>query len=94
MDLLTRFSCAVGGMAPTGRRQPVVLIPRNSLEHSLRKLVKTFERDPTVGFIVMDLLNQFSSIVGGKAPTGRRQRVVPIPRNSIKNSLRKFMKKI
>ena len=56
MDLLTRFSSVVGGMAPTGRRQPVIPIPRNSIEHNLWKLVKTFERDPTVGSIVMDLL--------------------------------------
>ena len=92
MDLLTRFSSAVGGMAPTGRRQPVVPIPRNSLEHSLWKLVKTFERDPTVGSIVMDLLTRFSCAVGGMAPTGRRRRVMPIPCNSIENSLRKLVK--
>ena len=94
MDLLTRFSRAVGGMAPTGRRLPVVPIPRNSLEHSLQKLVKTFERDPTVGFIVMDLLTRFSSAFGGLAPTGRRQPVVPIRRNSLEHSLRKLVKKI
>ena len=87
MDLLTRFSSVVGGMAPTGRRQPVVLIPRNSLEHNLRKLVKICERDPTVGCIVMDLLTRFSSAFGGIAPTGRRQPVVPIPRNSLEHSL-------
>ena len=40
MDRLTRFSSAIGGMAPTGRRQRVVPIPRNSIENSLRKLVK------------------------------------------------------
>ena len=56
--------------------------------------LKTFERDPTVGSIVMVLLTWFSSVVGGMAPTGRRQRVVPIPRNSIENSLRKLVKKI
>ena len=78
MDLLTRFSSAVGGMAPTGRRQRVALIPR----------------DPTVGSIVMDLLTRFSCVVGAIAPTGRRQRVVPIPRHSIEISLRKVVKKI
>ena len=78
MDLLTRFSSVVGGMAPTGRRQRVALIPR----------------DPMVGSIVMDLLTRFSSVVGGMAPTGRRQSVVPIPRNSIENSLRKLVKNI
>ena len=40
MDLLTRFSSAVVGMAPTGRRQRVVPIPPNSIENILRKLVK------------------------------------------------------
>ena len=40
MDLLTWFSSAVGGMAPTGRRQRVVSIPRTSIENSLQKLVK------------------------------------------------------
>ena len=94
MDLLTRFSSAVGGMAPTGRRQRVVPIPRNSIEHNLWKLVKTFERDPTVGSIVMDLLTRFFCAVGGMAPTGRRQPVVPITRNSIEKSLRKLEKKI
>ena len=48
---------------------------------------KKFERDPTVGSIVMVLLTWFSSGVGGMAPTGRRQHVVPIPRHSIENSL-------
>ena len=94
MNLLPRFSSVVDGMAPTGRCQPVVPIPRNSIENSLRKLVKTFERDPTVGSIVMDLLTRFSSVVGGMVPTGRRQRVVPIPRNSLENSVRKLVKKI
>ena len=52
------------------------------------------ERDPTVGSTVMELLTRFSSVVGGMAPTGHRQRVVPIPRNSIENSLRKLVKNI
>ena len=94
MDLLTWFSSAIDVMGPTGRRQRVVPIPRNSINHSLRKLVKKFERDPTVGSIVMDLLTRFSCVVGGMAPTGHRQRVVPIPRNSIENSLRKLVKEI
>ena len=42
----------------------------------------------------MVLLTRFSSVVGGMAPTGRRQRVVPTPRNSIENIHRKIMKKI
>ena len=40
MELLTRFSSAVGGMAPTEHRQRVVPIPRNSFENSHWKLVK------------------------------------------------------
>ena len=40
MDLLTRFSYAFGGMAPTGRRQRVVPIGRNFIENIHRKLVK------------------------------------------------------
>ena len=72
MDLLTRFSSAVGGMAPTGRRQRVVPILCNSIENSLRKLVKTFKRNPIAVSIVRDLLTRFSSAVGEMGPTGRR----------------------
>ena len=42
----------------------------------------------------MDLLTRFSSVVDEMTPTGRRRRVVPIPRNSIENSLRKLVKNI
>ena len=42
----------------------------------------------------MDLLTRFSSVVGGMAPTERRRRVVPIPRNSIENRFRKLVKNI
>ena len=56
MDLLTLFSSVVDGLGPTGRRRSVVPIPCNSIENSIRKLVKQFERDPTVGSIVMYLL--------------------------------------
>ena len=87
MELLTRFSSVVGGMAPTGRRRRVVPIPCNSIENSIWKPEKKFERDPTVGYIVMDLLTRFSSVVGGTAQTGRRRCVVPIPHNSVENSL-------
>ena len=71
MDLLTWFSSVIGGIAPTGRRRRVVPIPPNSIENGLLKLVKKFERDPTVGSIVMDLLARFSNVVGGMGPTGR-----------------------
>ena len=54
-DLLRRYSVRVGGMAPTARCRWVVRIPRNSMENSLRKLVKTFEHDPTVGTIDTDI---------------------------------------
>ena len=95
MDLLTRFSCAVGEIAETGRRRAchtdsMQLHRKQPPESRLKK----FERDPTVGSIVMVLLTRFSSAVGGMAPTGRRQRVVPIPHNSIENRLRKLVKKI
>ena len=81
-------------MASTGRHRRVVPIPRYSIENSLRKLVKKFERDSTVGSRDTDLLTQYSSRVGGLASTGRYRRVVPIPRYSIENSLRKLVKKI
>ena len=42
----------------------------------------------------MDLVIGLSSVVGGMAPTGRRRRVVPIPRNSIENNLWKLVKNI
>ena len=71
-DLLTWFSSVIGGIAPTGRRRRVVPIPPNSIENGLLKLVKKFERDPTVGSIVMDVLAPFSSAVVGMAPTGHR----------------------
>ena len=94
MDLLTWFSSVVDVMGPTGRRQRVVPIPRISNENSHPKIMKKNIRDPTVGCIVMDLLTRFSSAVGEMAPIGRRQRFVPIPRNSIENSRRKLVKKI
>ena len=53
---------------------------------SLRKIMKTFERDATVGSIEMVLLNRYSSLVGGMARTARRRCVVPIPRNSIEKA--------
>ena len=81
-------------MAPTGRHLRGVPIPRYSIENSLRKLVKKFERDPTVGSRDTDLLTPYSSRVGGLAPTGRYRRVVPNPRYSIENSLRKLVKKL
>ena len=80
-------------MAPTEHRQRVVPIPRISNENSHPKIMKKNIRDPTVGCIVMDMLTRFSSAVGGMAPTERSQRVVPIPRNSIENSLQKLVKK-
>ena len=55
---------------------------------------KKFDRDPTVGSIVMDILTRFSYAIGGIAPTGRGWRVVLIPRNSIENSLQKLVKEI
>ena len=92
-DLLSRYSCPVGGMAQTGRCRWVVLIPRNSIENSLQKHVKTFERDPTVGSLDKDLWSRYSGHVGGMAQTGRYRRVVRSSQNSRENSLRKHMKK-
>ena len=74
-DVLTRYS-TVGGMAPTGRHRRDLPIPFYSIENSLRKLVKTFERDPTVGSRDTDVLTRYSA-VGGMASTGRHRRVVP-----------------
>jgi hypothetical protein len=39
------------------------------MENSLRKLLKKFERDPTVGSKVMDLFNRYSGGVGGTTRT-------------------------
>ena len=94
MDLLTQFSSAVGGMAPTGRRQHVASIPRHFIENSLRKLVKKIWVRSNGRIYIMDLLTRFSSVVGGMAPIGHHQRVEPIPRNSVENSFQKLVKNI
>ena len=73
-------------MAPTGRYQRVVPIPRNFIENSLWKIVDRFERDATVGYIEMVLLNRYSSLFSGMARTARCRRVVPIPRNCIEKA--------
>ena len=91
-DLLSLYSIPVIGMAPTVHRQRVVRIPRNSMENILRKLLKTFKRDPTVGFINTVLLSLYSIPVIGMPTTGRRRRVVRIRHNSMENSLRKLVK--
>ena len=79
-------------MAPTGRHRRVVPIPRNSIENKLRKLVKIFKRNATVGSRHTDLLTRCSGPVGEMAPTGRRRRVVQIRCYSIENSLLKLVK--
>ena len=79
-------------MAPTGRCQRVVPIPRDSIENSLQKIVKTFKRDATIGSIEMNLLNTYSGPVGGMARTARRRRGITPPRGSIENSLRELVK--
>ena len=86
-NVLSRYSGPFGGMAPTGHRWRVVPIPRNSMENSLWKQVKKFERDPTVGSLDKDILSRYSGPVGGMGQTGPHQRVVPLPRNSMENSL-------
>ena len=80
-NLLSRYSGLVGGMAKTGRRfngmaptgrcRRVVPIPRNSIENSLWKIVKTFERDATDGSIDTNLLSRHYGRFHGMAPTGR-----------------------
>ena len=92
IDLWTRFSGLVGGMAPTARRRRVVPIPRNSIENSLRKLVKKFDCDSMVGSIDTKLLTRYFGPVGEMAPTGRCRRVVQIRRYSIENNLLKLVK--
>ena len=37
------------------------------MENSLRKLIKKFKRDPTVGCKILDLLSWYSGHVGGSA---------------------------
>ena len=41
--------------------------PHYSMENSLRKHLKKFKRDPTVGYKVMDLLSRYLGLVGGTA---------------------------
>ena len=91
-DILSRYFGPVGGMARIGRCRRIVSIPRNSIENSLQKHVKKFERDPTVGSLDTNILSRYSGRVGGMAQTGRRWRVVPIPRNSMENNLQKHVK--
>ena len=79
-------------MAPTARRRRVVPIPRNSIENSLRKLVKNFDCDSMVRSIDTELLTRYSGLVGEMAQTGRRRRVVQIRCYSIENSLLKLVK--
>ena len=62
------------------------------MENNLRKLVKKFERDPTVGSIDTNLVSLYSIPVIGMPLTGHRRRVVRIPHNSKENSLRKLVK--
>ena len=93
-DLLSRFSCRGCGKAAIEYRRHVVPIQRYSIGNSLRKLVKKFYRDPTVGSIDMYLLTRYSRPVGGMAPTGLLCLVLSIPRDSIEKSLRKLLKKI
>ena len=91
-DFLSRYSSPFGGMAHTEHRRRVVSPPRNSMENSLLKLVKKFERDPMVESLDTNILSRYSSPIGGMAHTGRRGRVVPIPRNSMDNNILKHVK--
>ena len=91
-DLLSQHSSPIDGMASTIHHRQVVPIPRSSMENNLQKLVKKFERDPTVGSLDTNFLSWYSGPFGGMAPTGHHRRVVPIPRKSMENSLRKLVK--
>jgi hypothetical protein len=51
------------------RRRRAVAIPCCSKENSLRKVLKNFERNPTVGSKVMDLFSRYCSRVGGTTRT-------------------------
>ncbi|KAL3566426.1 hypothetical protein D5086_031841 [Populus alba] len=74
MDLLSRYSGRVSGIArldvfvvcrwqrPTGDHRRGVAIPSYTMEKSLQKLLKTFERDPMVESKVMDLLSRYSGV--------------------------------
>jgi hypothetical protein len=50
---------------PNRCRRRALVIPRYSKENSLRKLLKTFGRDPTIGSKVMDLFSRYGGRVGG-----------------------------
>jgi len=63
---------------PNRCRRRALVIPRYSKENSLRKLLKTFGRDPTIGSKVMDLFSRYGGRVGGR-PNGHRRRAVAIP---------------
>jgi len=54
---------------PNGHRRRGVGIPCYSMENSLRKLLKKFGRNTTVGSKVMDLFNRYSGGVGGTTRT-------------------------
>ena len=75
--ILSWFSCRVGGKAAIGRRRRVLPILRYYIENSLRKLLKTVDRDATVGSQDTHLLTRYSGSFGGMAPTGRHRCVVP-----------------
>ena len=71
-NFLSRYSGAFGGMAQTGHRWRVVLIPCNSMETSLRKLEKKFESDPTFESLDTNIFNRYCGLVDGMTPTVHR----------------------
>ncbi|KAL3566425.1 hypothetical protein D5086_031840 [Populus alba] len=73
---------------PTRGRRRGVAIARYFMENNLRKLMKTFECDLTVGSKVKDLL---SRVCRWHRPTGGRCRGVAIPCYSMQNSLQKLI---
>ena len=87
-DLLTRYSRPVAGMALTGR------VSSDSTRLQRKQPPETREKILARSNGRTDLLTRYSRLVGGMAPTGRLCRVLSIPRDSIKNSLRKLVKNI
>ena len=71
-DLLTRFSSVVGGMAQPDAVDVSYRFHPSPSKTASRNSCKTFQRDPTVGSIVMHLLTRFSSVIDGMGQTGCR----------------------
>ena len=67
MEHMSRYSGRLGGISRTNIIGVYLPCKANTKENNPRKLPKIFERDPTVGSKVMDLLSRYSRRVGGMA---------------------------